>query len=142
MPLLPQPFEQAICDGTEPSSSGSGAKRLAALGQLMDESHASCRDLYDCSAPPLDDLVGVCKGAGAIGSRLTGAGWGGCCVSLVPEEGVEAFIACVRERYYQSEKGRADVVSRRPEESYLFKTRPGDGAKVFSWTADQAGRTD
>jgi N-acetylgalactosamine kinase len=38
----------------------------------MDESHASCRDLYDCSSTEMDELVSVCKKAGALGSRLSG----------------------------------------------------------------------
>ena len=62
------------------------------LGQLMNESHESCRDLYECSHPKLNQLVDIALNqGGAIGSRLTGAGWGGCTVSLVPESGAEQF---------------------------------------------------
>jgi galactokinase len=50
----------------------SGAEKLSQLGGLMDASHASCAGLYGCSCAELDALVGVAKGAGALGARLTG----------------------------------------------------------------------
>jgi galactokinase len=53
------------------------------FGQLMNASHASLRDDYEVSAPPLDRLVGSLQKHGAVyGSRLTGAGFGGACVAL------------------------------------------------------------
>lgn len=61
------------------------------LGQLMNESHRSCRDLYDCSHPKLEELIRVATENGAIGARLTGAGWGGCIVCLVPEDKSQLF---------------------------------------------------
>jgi hypothetical protein len=48
--------------------------KLSRLGQLMNDSHASCAGLYDCSCPELDALVGAARAAGALGSRLTGEG--------------------------------------------------------------------
>ena len=62
---------------------------------------------------------------GALGSRLTGAGWGGCVVSLVPADKLQTFISSLSAGYY-SEPSRAPLVS-----DCLFATQPGDGAALF-----------
>src|SRR5689334_23627523 len=53
------------------------------FGRLLYESHESCRRLYECSAPELDLVVSTARRAGALGARLTGAGWGGAVVVLL-----------------------------------------------------------
>jgi galactokinase len=53
------------------------------IGRLMLESHASLRDDFEVSTPELDLLVELLVAAGAVGARLTGAGFGGCVVALV-----------------------------------------------------------
>jgi galactokinase len=57
-----------------------------ALGPLLSASHASLRDDFEVSTPELDLLVAELEQAGALGARLTGAGFGGCVVALAPAE--------------------------------------------------------
>jgi galactokinase len=59
---------------------------IDALGRLMLAGHASLRDDMEVSTPELDALVECLLDAGAFGARLTGGGFGGCAVALVPEE--------------------------------------------------------
>lgn len=99
------------------------------LGRLMNESHYSCRDLYECSHPNLDDLVKIALDAGALGSRLTGAGWGGCCVSLVMENKVHDFMNYVKKEYYEN---KLKMCSEKDVETAIFLTRPSGGAAVYS----------
>lgn len=107
--------------------------RLSALGRLMDASHASCRDLYDCSCDDLERLVRAVKEAGAIGCRLTGAGWGGCVVALFDgsrgERAVDQAQEQIKQTYYADYKGIATTDPRLSE--YMFTTAPASGAAVY-----------
>jgi galactokinase len=76
------------------------ADKIDYFGQLMNESHISLRDDYEVTGIELDTLVEEAwKIKGVIGSRMTGAGFGGCTVSLVKNEAVEEFIATVGKAY-------------------------------------------
>src|SRR6266545_3361761 len=83
---------------------------VAAFGRLMNESHASLRDDYQVSIPEMDTLVAAAQRVpGCYGSRLTGAGFGGCTVSLVQAAAVTRFKADVAAAY-QSATGRATTI--------------------------------
>jgi len=73
---------------------------LARFGERVNASHDSLRDDYEVSGPELDLLVEMARGVeGVFGSRLTGAGFGGCTVTLARPEAVEPLRAAVLERY-------------------------------------------
>ena len=66
-----------------------------ALGPLLLASHASLRDDYEVSTPELDALVEQLVSAGALGARLTGAGFGGSVVAVVPAARAAAIVRAV-----------------------------------------------
>ncbi|MFC4600220.1 galactokinase [Cohnella hongkongensis] len=73
---------------------------LVAFGLLMNASHDSLRDLYEVTGPELDAMVDAAREVpGVLGSRMTGAGFGGCTVSLVHQHSVDRFIEEVGKKY-------------------------------------------
>lgn len=70
------------------------------FGELMNASHVSLRDDYEVTGIELDTLVEEAwKVEGVIGSRMTGAGFGGCTVSIVKDEAIDTFIEQVGKAY-------------------------------------------
>jgi len=73
---------------------------LVGFGILMNESHIGLRDEYEVSCPELDAMVTIAWSTeGVLGSRMTGAGFGGCTVSLVTEAAVEGLIQRINREY-------------------------------------------
>ncbi len=95
------------------------------VGRLMYESHASLRDDYEVSCAELDLLVELARKHGdsgaVIGSRMTGGGFGGCTVSLVRKDDVNALAAAIGDEYFRETR----IVPT------LFTTRPAQGARVI-----------
>ncbi|KAJ3806723.1 ribosomal protein S5 domain 2-type protein [Lentinula aff. lateritia] len=115
-----------ICLAAESSPSPSDV--IKDLGKLMNESQTSCDELFQCSCPELNELTNIAKDAGAIGSRLTGAGWGGCTVSLVAEGDVDAFIKKVSATYGPYKGLQDEALS-----EVIFATKPSSGACVYKF---------
>jgi galactokinase len=93
---------------------------LESFGQLMNQSHDSLRDDYEVTGKELDTLVEEArKIEGTIGSRMTGAGFGGCTVSIVKEDQVETFIREVGKGYHERTGLKAD----------FYVAEIGDGSK-------------
>ncbi|KRE57044.1 galactokinase [Phycicoccus sp. Soil748] len=69
------------------------------LGELFLESHASMRDDFEISVPELDTAVTAATGAGALGARMTGGGFGGSAIALVRREDADAARAAVEKAF-------------------------------------------
>jgi galactokinase len=92
----------------------------AALGPLMDASHTSLRDDYEVSCEELDVAVETARQAGALGARMTGGGFGGSAIALVPLERLNAVRSAVGTAFVAQGWGQPD----------FFVADPGGGARV------------
>jgi galactokinase len=104
---------------------------VEALGPLMAASHASLRDDFEVSTPELDALVDALVEAGAIGARLTGAGFGGCVVALATLEQATRVVQRAVARYGE----------RTGLESAAFTCRAVDGAGLVAAKDASVART-
>jgi galactokinase len=92
------------------------------FGELMNQCHASLRDLYEVSCPELDVMVDVAQSLdGCYGARLTGAGFGGCTVNLVARGSADDFAR-------ELAKGYETQTKLRPE---IYITRASNGAELL-----------
>jgi len=108
------------------------AEPLIEIGAQMNDSQESCASQFECSCLELDNLVSLARAAGAFGSRLTGAGWGGCSISVVAESHVEPFITQLR-KTYAPYRELSEVAFRQA----VFATKPGTGACVYKVQASE-----
>ncbi|WP_028544832.1 galactokinase [Paenibacillus taiwanensis] len=97
---------------------------LLTFGELMNASHESLRDLYEVSCEELDVMVQEARAIkGTIGSRMTGAGFGGCTISLVEQAAVEEFVQTVGANYERHTGVRPD----------FYVCDVGDGVMELQW---------
>lgn len=84
-------------------------KDMQQFGALMNASHASLRDDYEVTCPELDFIATFAQSFdGVLGSRMTGAGFGGCTVTLIAEAQVDAFVQQLQAAYEEKFSLRAD----------------------------------
>jgi len=107
------------------AAEGVRASNWPTVGQLMYASHRSLRDDYEVSCAELDVVVEIAEGigikGGVYGCRMTGGGFGGCCVALVKADAVDAI----------SKKITADYQKQIGKEATIFVSRPAAGATVI-----------
>jgi len=113
-------------------SSNAGNKmnkdHLNYLGDLMNKTQDSCRDVYECSCPEIDDICAITRKNGALGARLTGAGWGGCTVHLVPQDKVDAVTEGLMNEYYN--KKFPDLSADKMKDAIVI-SKPGQGSSLI-----------
>jgi galactokinase len=90
----------------------------AAIGELLDASHRSLRDDFEVSVPELDLAVETALENGALGARMTGGGFGGAAIALVPIDGVSRLQVAVDGAFAEHGFGAPET----------FTVRPSDGA--------------
>jgi len=96
---------------------------LSAFGALMNASHQSLRDDYEVSCAELDILTELARAqSGVYGSRMTGGGFGGCTISLVDQNAVDAFARAVRHDYTQRTGLECEI--------YICEAAAGAGEEV------------
>ncbi len=96
---------------------------LPLFGKFMNESHGSLKDFYEVSCPELDTLVDVaCSLPGVLGSRLTGAGFGGCTVTLLRKDRLGVFLRELPAAYERAHHRTAEV----------YVSEAADGASVVN----------
>ncbi|MBP2368082.1 galactokinase [Pseudonocardia parietis] len=88
------------------------------IGPLLDASHTSMRDDFEITVPHVDVAVEAARDGGAVGARMTGGGFGGCVIALVPAGAVTAVTTTVQQAY--AERGWTAPL--------VFPGTPSDGA--------------
>ena len=101
------------------------AGRLPEMGELMNLSHRSLAEDFGCSTERLDALVECARRGGALGARLTGAGFGGSIVALCERDAAATVIDAIDRGYY------ARLYPGEPSEEFRGLFHAGDGASVI-----------
>lgn len=105
-----------------------GAQLPAKLGAILNASHASAVDLFQNSHPTVDRLCEIARAAGALGARITGAGWGGATVHLVPRSKTAAVLEALKTKYYAVEYPN---ITQAEIDDALILSKPGNGTAIL-----------
>ncbi|XP_035743214.1 N-acetylgalactosamine kinase-like isoform X1 [Vespa mandarinia] len=103
-------------------------EKVMLLGELMSKSHLSLCKLYECSHPRVDALVDKAMNCGALGARLTGAGWGGCIVAIITKEKISQFVEDIQQYLWENCRNyELDL------DDLVFPTEPDQGAAIYTF---------
>ena len=116
-----------VCEYHLERNSAAEESEMRKLGELLNETHASLRDLYEISTAELDEVVDIARQVdGVFGARVMGGGFGGNVLVLVKSESVSTLIGSVQSQYY-SPRGRNGL-----SKGSIMVSTPGMGTNVIS----------
>jgi galactokinase len=104
------------------------ASIYAELGRIMHDSQLSLFHDYENGCPELEQVCSITKAHGALGSRPTGAGWGGSTVSLVEQSKVKEVLDALHSQYYK--KRNPDITKEEFADAVLV-SQPAAGACLY-----------
>ena len=111
------------CDRVKQAVAALKAGDIEELGRLLNESHYSLRDLYEVTGDELDTLSALArKEKACLGSRMIGAGFGGCTISIVKKSAVDGFIKRVGSAYFDAIGYRASFYQTSIEDGITVET--------------------
>ena len=94
----------------------------------MKQSQKSCEELYDNSSEEIKRLTEICNKI-AYGSKMSGWGWGGCCIALVQEADSEKLVDEIINQYYLNKNNHLAITD--DLKMYVFVSKPGCAANIL-----------
>lgn len=105
-----------------------GKSLTSALGDIINESHESAIHWFENSHPTVDKLCEIARANGAAGARITGAGWGGATVQIVPSTKADSLLSALKKEYYAKEFPNA---KKEDVNEALILSKPGNGTTIL-----------
>lgn len=106
------------------TAKGNDEHTIKILGSLMNASHLSAQTLFESSHPEVDKIISIARSAGSAGSRVTGAGWGGYTIHLVPSVNAQRVKSALIANFYSQKNGL-------PNDA-LIETSAGSGCAIIA----------
>ncbi len=98
------------------------------MNKLLKESQQDIRKLYESSSEEIDRLVNICDQL-KLSCKLSGNGWGGCCIIFVEDTQAEEILETILEKYYSDSENKLALTD--DLGMYAFITKPGKSASIL-----------
>ena len=106
-------------------------EKMVQIGKQLIEGQRSSLEDYDNSGPELEEILNLARESGSLGGKISGAGWGGCCVSLVHKDNLKECLEKMKTYYFREREAGRQLEVKTDLDNCLFETVPGQGACVL-----------